>query len=693
MDAKRRPTKRAAVIFLLSAVGLAVLLRLAYALHAAQRKFVPIAQTPTRFRQEAAVRFSKVTEASFRKLRHWSSTPKLSQKGRVKRSAEPTKKIPAAESAAAASPEPTQASHPSPSTSSKRHSLSCPAFTSPNPVLEEGAEDVYASGPMPTVGHTAPYHNRTWQALTAYGLRPMHPKLPTSVPDRAWRGSSVQVLSQRTSEPLRADLVRRPRPKAEVQQRIQTHRRCVMMKGPRGTASEVASEGRLHAYHLSVEQVVHDRESVLAHGLLVHQEMSLWADRARTAPGLENGFTTTEQPWHQGPWIEDYWLATFARPVVHTMTWSLYQALLAARVLPATMPALYRNSTRHIVAREEVQPYTGKDGEQLIDVQLPYDPELFHPWTPLLVPWEAIMTSITRAAAAPFSGRGLSLPLLCSLSQTLQQVLRGDHQYITLAQRSMGPWILEHSEHDAACSIPLHMSLINVLVVSSGGIGHVPIPLLGRELPLLGCSANTAEPESKLVFIGSRREGLRAKILDTVQGLDPFALFSLLHTKETLTDPMGNASPYMYLDKMAKGTYQLAPRGTGPTSFRLYESLQLGLVPVYVHSGQPWLPYLRPGESWQWQDQMSATNQSLWAQIAFVVHGDHFEGWMRRLLSHDPGDALWQRTLERHHRERKRVIAQVRDKYFTYDGVMRRLAEWLDDPDTAELACQGSSFL
>jgi hypothetical protein len=33
---------------------------------------------------------------------------------------------------------------------------------------------------------------------------------------------------------------------------------------------------------------------------------------------------------------------------------------------------------------------------------------------------------------------------------------------------------------------------------------------------------------------------------------------------------------------MAAAMLQLAPRGSGRTSFRLYEALQLGLIPVYI---------------------------------------------------------------------------------------------------------------
>ena len=58
-----------------------------------------------------------------------------------------------------------------------------------------------------------------------------------------------------------------------------------------------------------------------------------------------------------------------------------------------------------------------------------------------------------------------------------------------------------------------------------------------------------------------------------------------------------------FLRLMADCKFSLCPRGYGPTSFRLYESLQLGVVPVYI-SDRFWLPF---------------TNQLDWERFAVLV--------------------------------------------------------------------------
>lgn len=47
-----------------------------------------------------------------------------------------------------------------------------------------------------------------------------------------------------------------------------------------------------------------------------------------------------------------------------------------------------------------------------------------------------------------------------------------------------------------------------------------------------------------------------------------------------------------WLDGIARTRFNLAPRGFGPTSFRLAEIVQLERIPVYIYSkGERWAPY------------------------------------------------------------------------------------------------------
>lgn len=59
--------------------------------------------------------------------------------------------------------------------------------------------------------------------------------------------------------------------------------------------------------------------------------------------------------------------------------------------------------------------------------------------------------------------------------------------------------------------------------------------------------------------------------------------------------------------KIASSEFSLCPRGFGPTSFRLAESIQLGAVPVVIYQDELWLPY---------------TESLDWEQCAIIVHAN-----------------------------------------------------------------------
>ena len=57
---------------------------------------------------------------------------------------------------------------------------------------------------------------------------------------------------------------------------------------------------------------------------------------------------------------------------------------------------------------------------------------------------------------------------------------------------------------------------------------------------------------------------------------------------------------------MEESNYTLCPRGYGTASFRMYEALQVGSIPVYVWAEELWLPF---------KERIS------WKDIAIIVNG------------------------------------------------------------------------
>jgi hypothetical protein len=121
---------------------------------------------------------------------------------------------------------------------------------------------------------------------------------------------------------------------------------------------------------------------------------------------------------------------------------------------------------------------------------------------------------------------------------------------------------------------------INVVGFMSGGCSicnhfqHVwPVPLLKAELhpsiPAPGKLYN-------VMYQGRSTHGIRKAISEE------YADFV------SIIAPMSDGS---WKQRIEESNFTLCPRGFGETSFRLYESLQLGSIPVYVWQGQRWLAF------------------------------------------------------------------------------------------------------
>lgn len=73
----------------------------------------------------------------------------------------------------------------------------------------------------------------------------------------------------------------------------------------------------------------------------------------------------------------------------------------------------------------------------------------------------------------------------------------------------------------------------------------------------------------------------------------------LLKQQEVPAWHQDNPPGYVEFCEVAKRSwFGLSPRGYGRTSYRLYEMLQLGTIPVYIYD-EPWLPYL---DRLDWQE-------------------------------------------------------------------------------------------
>ena len=199
-------------------------------------------------------------------------------------------------------------------------------------------------------------------------------------------------------------------------------------------------------------------------------------------------------------------------------------------------------------------------------------------------------------------------------------------------------------QHDDAPMNPLPQ---NTIVFSAGGnvTGPtvVPIPLI------CGPLAKIDRRDNKYLasFVGSTTHNIRNKMIEAIQDRDDI----YLHTKgweqnihiDQFTD---------FINSSLESKFVLCPRGYGASSFRLYEAMQLGAVPVYI-SDRFWLPF---------------THELNWNEFCVPIAEDNIENLYEILESID--DETYQKMTKK--------IEEVYTNYFTLEGTCNKILQMLE---------------
>ena len=164
-----------------------------------------------------------------------------------------------------------------------------------------------------------------------------------------------------------------------------------------------------------------------------------------------------------------------------------------------------------------------------------------------------------------------------------EKYLMGAQQLLDGLDRSLTYFtLMQHDDGFVRIDIPSDLRLV---VFDSGGaiaVDHlydlniiaIPIPLLKEEL----------QPS----FVGKTRLGTFVGTLGTEHhGTNTRPRLAALYNRTFEFSGHRDDWPAF----MESGHFSLAPRGYGATSFRLYEALQLGSIPIYVWDRSYWLPY------------------------------------------------------------------------------------------------------
>ncbi len=206
--------------------------------------------------------------------------------------------------------------------------------------------------------------------------------------------------------------------------------------------------------------------------------------------------------------------------------------------------------------------------------------------------------------------------------------LNPNRQYFTVVQNDEG--ILE--------KIPP-----NVLVFGAGGEGDIPIPLLGTDLMP---HRQTVDRNLLVTFVGNvhgthNLTGLRGKMIQALQ-----------HQNECRLITSSKYPFYQFASIANRSVFSLCPRGFGRSSFRLYETMGLGSIPVYIWDDKEWLPY---------QDKFD------WDEFSVRINIKDIDALMDRLRSYSEQDIK---------RMRQRMD-ELYPQYFVRDGVCKYIVDYL----------------
>jgi len=224
----------------------------------------------------------------------------------------------------------------------------------------------------------------------------------------------------------------------------------------------------------------------------------------------------------------------------------------------------------------------------------------------------------------------------------LQKVLRKDVAYITVSQNSDGI-LAKESNYDLK-------RFPNLLALNGGGYGHVPVPLLIKQLEEI--EVPMSERNIWMSFMGdlsTEPGGLRKQMIDAITP----------HADATHKVKYGQGSSWQ--DIMAHSQFSLCPRGYGRTSFRLAETVQLGRIPIYVYSDVAWVPYADMFEKFGYMSQVGKV-----ADLAKKLKTE----------------------ISKHQiRDMEKVLEEIAPTHFTMPGLMNQISGFMTS-QKSDLRCQ-----
>ena len=221
-----------------------------------------------------------------------------------------------------------------------------------------------------------------------------------------------------------------------------------------------------------------------------------------------------------------------------------------------------------------------------------------------------------------------------NVQEQLDSVLSSNGKYFTVSQFDDGPF--EKFPEDT-------------LIFSAGGNREgdniIPIPLICSSIPkeLIPNKEKTILAS----FVGSRdTHPIRMDMCNHLSGKEGYEISA---GNWSTTVPMDNFKKF--LDITCSSKFGLAPRGYGKSSFRMYEILQLGTVPVYI-SDVHYLP---------WTDELD------WNDFCVPINENEIEDI----------DAILKSISDVEYNDLLENGKKVYEEYFTLEGMFKNIVKRL----------------
>ena len=196
-------------------------------------------------------------------------------------------------------------------------------------------------------------------------------------------------------------------------------------------------------------------------------------------------------------------------------------------------------------------------------------------------------------------------------------------------QNILDKWISEHKSENGYFTIVqmddgILLKLPSNTIIYGACTGTIPLPLIYEDTDFK-LESNAIEWYQKneqnkhflCSFVGTETHTIRRQVVGKFNGKKDFSIIRTNGWSPSVSkDKQDN-----FISATLKSKFALAPRGYGKSSFRFFEIIILGTIPIYIWDDIEWLPY---------KDVLDYTNFSISLHISKL---DELESIMESIIN------------------------------------------------------------